>query len=476
MSEQFKKAAKLTITYAFGNFLRRALSIFLLPLYTRYFSVKEFGILALLTISFQFASSIVYEPFTSALRRFYYKPEYEEEKNVVVFNLFSAMCIKTLLVTLLAYFISSHVSRILLGNYEYVSLIRYFCLILFFTPIASFLYLLMQMEEKAHLYVVVSVFHFLVSFISIYSALRVFKLGLISVPIGASIGYLFVFLLLSYFLFIRLKARFSFEILKNTLRFSYPLLPFTLSDFLMQYGDRYIIKMINGLREVGIYSFGYSISKIINILMVLPVSAGFVPAINKMEINPEKQKKFVSDSALYIYSAGVFFVIAFSLFSPEIISFFGRKKEYINALPIIPAVAFSYAQILVGNFLGIGMSMKMKSFHISGIMVFSAFINIVLNFLLIPFFGILGASIATLMAYIIWNVLKIYYSKKFYGLVFNNKMLAFITVTGLFCSYLILFVEKFDFQAGKLFLKVLILAAYGVLFRRFFLDLLSFFF
>ncbi len=476
MKDIFKKSLKLSVVYSFGNLLQRVLSILLLPLYVSYFTVGEYGILSLMVISSQFLASIVYEPFTTALKRFFYKPEYLSDRKKLIFNLLFAMFLKAFFVSFIYYLAGDLICKILIGDSRYVSFVRAFSLIVFFAPFVSFSFSFLQMSERAKFYVVISLMNFIMSFTSIIVFIVWLKAGLFSVPVGMALGYVLVIVSVLPALFKEIEIKASFSLLKKALSYSYPLLPFTLSDFVMQYSDRYIIRIFLGVDWVGIYSFGYNLAKIVNILLVMPVMGGFVPAINRLEKNPDRQKKFISETSIYVYAAGVCVVLLFSLFSKEIVLLLSRKPDYLKAVWIMPIVAFSYAQLLLGIFLGFGMSMRMKSFHISGIMIFSAFINVLLNIIFVPLMGIIGAAVATLISFAVWNILKMYYSLKFYGLRFDVKRILEISF-----GFLIMFVlgAVFDNYFKGLFLvflKLAIVFAYVLIFKEIFMEMKKSFF
>ena len=109
---------------------------------------------------------------------------------------------------------------------------------------------------------------------------------------------------------------------------------------------------------------------------------------------------------------------------------FARKEAFWGAWVIVPIITYSYVQHGLGNFVGWGMGLMKKSFHISGTVLVAASVNIGLNFLFVPRWGMLGAAFVTVLSYIVWNCLKAYYSAKFYDLYFEIGRLLHITVIG----------------------------------------------
>jgi O-antigen/teichoic acid export membrane protein len=141
-----------------------------------------------------------------------------------------------------------------------------------------------------------------------------------------------------------------------------------------------------------------------------------------------------------------------------------RKPEFWSAWVIVPIISFSYVQHGLGSFLGWGLVMKGKSYQISTNLLISAAINIGLNFVFIPHWGIIGAAFATLISYILWNGLKIYYSAKFYGLHFDLRRLGNITAVGFGLYFLSLFIANTASIPLNLGIKFLTLMSYPIIF------------
>ena len=101
--------------------------------------------------------------------------------------------------------------------------------------------------------------------------------------------------------------------------------------------------------------------------------------------------------------------------------------------------------------------MTKHGFRISVNVIFGALVNIGLNFILIPYWGILGAAYATLISFLVLNGIRIYYSAKFYDLHFEMSRLIHITLAGVALFTLSLFIAYTGSLATDLSLKFIIL-------------------
>jgi O-antigen/teichoic acid export membrane protein len=113
---------------------------------------------------------------------------------------------------------------------------------------------------------------------------------------------------------------------------------------------------------------------------------------------------------------------------------------------------------------GWGMIMKNKPYLISANIITTAAVNIGLNILFIPLLGILGAALATLVSYIVWNALKMYFSAKLYDLFFDLKRLGFTTVCGLSLYFIGLAIGTSDSLFTSVSVKLLVLFSYPFFF------------
>lgn len=463
MQQKFLKFISLSSTYAIGNIAQQAISLILLPIYTSYLSVNDYGVLALLTVTVSLFTKIIISPISSALGRFFLKPDYKNKSDIFLFNLFVWILIKTLIVAVLYFELSHYISQILFEK-QYEFIIRIYTLFFIFTILSSFLLNLIRLLKKAKFYIFISLTSLLLtSSLTLYFLIQL-ELGLLGVIYSNIIGLLYLTLMCIPCFLKHSKFKFKFSILKEPLKYGYPLIIEGYSNLLIQSGDRYILKLFCSLSSVGLYSLGYKISSIMNILLVVPIKHALMPLVYEMENNPEEQKQFLISAATYYYIVAMYLSLFLSLFSKEVTMLLIRNPEYLLAWTIVPIISFSYVQHGLGNFLGWGIIMKNKSTYLSGILIISALVNIGLNFVFIPLWGLLGAAFATLLSYIVWNILKAYFSAQLYDLHFELKRLCVITIIGLGLYAISLFISTYFGFWITIISKICLLLFYPIFF------------
>jgi O-antigen/teichoic acid export membrane protein len=236
------------------------------------------------------------------------------------------------------------------------------------------------------------------------------------------------------------------------------------SNILIEFGDRYLLNILASVSSVGLYSFGYKISRVINMLLVVPIKQSVSPIVYQKEKNPQEQKQLISSIATYFYLIGIFMALGLSLLAKEVIILLASRREFWSAWIIVPIITFSYVQLGLGSFLHWGMILKNKSQYVSGMVLVGALVNIGLNLIFIPRWGILGAAFATLISYVVLNGLYAYYSAKFYDLHFELGRLGYITLVGIGFYLGVLFLADVGSLPLNILIKVLILPIYPLFF------------
>ncbi len=428
--DHLKRTVQLGTVYSIGSISQGALFVLLFPIYTSFLAPQDFGIIGLMSITVSLLTRFVSAPINSAFTRFYYAPEYREKNGILLFNLFLWALLTIACCAAIFWGISEYLAGILLQDRNLAYLLEIYALILFLQPISSLFLCLLRMLEKAKYSVFTSISSLLISAGLTLYLLTVLKKGVLSLIVGNLLSLIVTVIMILPVFINRATFRLSHTVLIPPLKYAYPLLLSEYSNLFIQSGDRYVLRIFGSVSMVGVYSFGYQIAGILQTALVTPIKQALQPIVLKQEEDPEAVRHFLKIGATCFYLIGCAACLLISLFSREILMLFARKEAFWGAWVIVPIITYSYVQHGLGNFVGWGMGLMKKSFHISGTVLAAALANIGLNFLFVPQWGMLGAAFATMLSYIVWNVLKAYYSAKFYDLRFEVGRLLHITGIG----------------------------------------------
>jgi len=162
---------------------------------------------------------------------------------------------------------------------------------------------------------------------------------------------------------------------------------------------------------------------------ILPFTLGLMPVAYKYFGSSDDKRFF---SKLMTYSA-FFFIWGFiflSLFSKEIVHLFAEKPEYYSSYIIVPVILLSYVFSGIRLTASLGMLLTKNTKHIAWITLGAAGLNIVLNFIFIPVFGIIAAAINTLVSFIIFYIITQNFSDKYYKIPFENYKIYLMLISG----------------------------------------------
>ncbi len=223
--------------------------------------------------------------------------------------------------------------------------------------------------------------------------------------------------------------------------YSLPLLFSGVMYSLIYGADSFLIGYFKNIYDVGIYNSAVPIALIINIIPGLFIAL-FFPLVNKeyAKNNLKLIENLSKQVGKWIFIMGLPIFILILLF-PEFIldSLFG--EEYImasNALRILSVGALFSAIFSIPNQL---ILMKGRSKTILFDLSASVILNLLLNLLLIPSYGIVGASIATTISSIFLGLLYLFQCKYYLSIVPLKKQLFIQIIYAIFITFLLIFLK-----------------------------------
>lgn len=396
--------------YAIANLFTRGISFVLLPLYTAVLSPTDFGMIDFITIVGSLVAVTTALEVTQGLHR--YVPEHlgtEEPKLYASTALWFTISCYSLLLILFNVFADS-ISVMMFDTADKSLLVK----IASISYLVNAIFYLIQSQLRCELKTKENVACVTLSAlcISLFTAIALLVLSagvegaILAIISGNVVGIVLAF----YFCRASIGFVFSSTHLKAMLKFSIPLIPSSVGVITAMYIDRISIKEMLSLQELGIYGVASRVAFITSLLIV-GFQQALTPLIYSRYKKPETPKQVARLFQIFIAAALVFFLVI-SFFRHEIISIIATEA-FARAADLIPflcaAVIFSTLYIF---FPGLGIEGKTKT--ISIISLATAAVNLVLNYLLIPEFGLVGSSFANCFSAALGFLCYYYFSQKYY--------------------------------------------------------------
>lgn len=428
--------------YTIGTILTKGISILLVPIYTRYLSPSEYGIIDLFVILTSIISLTIALEIHQAVVRFYQDTSSEEEKRQYVSTAF-IFTIFVYSVYLIVSFLFSDIFTIwLLDDMIYKNVFLLASVAIFTKGLLYFTHGQLKWQILPRQFTIVSVVNVIVvSAIAVY-LLVIEKMKIESIFIGQIIGNIIGTIISIYYAKKSYQFTFIFKKFKELVSFSFPLVFSGIAIFIALFIDRIAIKYFLGLEELGIYGLAYRFAAITSLVMI-GFQSSLSPLIYKHYREEDTPQNIVKLFNLFVLFA-LFVISGAVLFSREVIVLMSTEAYY-GAAPLIPilvtAVFFANMYIFVP-----GLSIAKKTKVIAMISIIGAALNSILNFIFVPMFGVEGAAYSTLASAIIIFIIRVQISQQYYNIPFVWKKILISTIIAMVSvSSLIILVPDINF-------------------------------
>jgi len=430
---------KDSVTYALSAIVSRGLSFFLIPLYTRILSPRDYGSFDLLTVFASIVNLTIALEISQGLARFYtaesdynLKTSYASSALLFTFFCYSIFLVFTLLFT-------QHLSVFIMGQF---GLDVEFQIGMIYIWISGIFYLIQSQFRwalRSKDYAIVSVLTSIISAVSsVFFAyilnleLKGLLLGLISGSLcGACFG---LWRLRNLF-----RLRFELACLRAMLLFSTPLVFSSAAVWISLYADRVMIKYFLSVEAVGVYGIAYRVASVAGLVMV-----GFQSSLSPLIYTYHKKSSTPDDLAKIFrifVPVALFMYMSLVLFAKDALRLLVTERYFSGAELVVflaPAILMSNMYIFAP-----GIAIAKKTNLTIWINVGGAILNVALNYWLIPVFEIIGAGVATFLASLFIFSANMIASQKFYAVPhrWSQIIIAFI-----FAFILCVFFSNLEFQ------------------------------
>ncbi|MCH7764399.1 MAG: oligosaccharide flippase family protein [Candidatus Marinimicrobia bacterium] len=395
---EVKDVGKQTIIYGIGRVAVKLTALMLIPVYTNYISIQEIGILALFELSEVILLALIPMGIFQGIWRYLTKSDYNHNKQIVISGFFG-LIITTILLIGACFLGINQLMGFLNINIQYKSLYAIVFLNVAFQIGIQFNLQLLRYEQKSIQYSIITFLQFVgITGVTILLIIK-FNFGLASAVWGKAIILAPLFIISMIYVFIHNRIKPSISVFLKQIKFGLPLIVAGVSTPILAVSDRYFLNLFLPLEQVGIYNIVYKFGMIINILLVMPLSMGISPYMYRIG-SLNKEHKFFTDIMFYYAVLGSLIVLIFSIAAHPMIEFFSTK-DYLIAAGIVPIISFAYLISGFRTFFSIGIALNNKTKIVGLIASAGIIINLLLNYILIKKYLLMGAAWATVISYMV---------------------------------------------------------------------------
>lgn len=399
---------KSSLIYTVARFLILGINFITFPIFSRILSPTDYGITATFTTWLGFVSVICGLQMNSCIpiaKSKFSKDEYEE----LLTTILSFSIITFIFLIGFAFTFNNNLIHFTGMSFNLIMLLLIQSLFAFIANVYNTV-IIQEKQEKKYLLISVS-FTVLNVILSVFLVVIMKNNKYLGKIIGAFICNL-VFGIIMYAKISKFKININKDLLIFALKISIPIVPHIVGHQILSASDRIVLSNITGLEAVGLYSYAYNIGGIVNIIWGA-INTAWVPwYFEKMRYNKVYEIKKYIKNYITIFTA-ITIILIFT--TPEVGKILA-PKSYWEGIKIVPIIAFSYFFSFLYSFPVNIQFYKEKTNYIPIGTALAAIVNVVLNLIFIPKYGILAATLSTLISYIllfIFHLLIVKYLLKY---------------------------------------------------------------
>jgi O-antigen/teichoic acid export membrane protein len=395
LGPQLRRLGRHSAIYGLGGIVSRVLAVFLLPLYTRYLDTEDFGAVGIVVALSAVLVTVLRLGISSAFFRFYFDSKDPARRRLVVRTSFWFTMASATLGLLAGVLAAAPIADVL--GLEDENLVRAGFVGIWAQMNYEQLTALFRAEERSTAYVLASLANIAVTVAATVVLVVALEQGALGVIVGSFTGTLTVYLALLAVHREQLGLQFSRPLLREMNRFGIPLVPAALALIAINFSDRFFLVHLADLDEVGLYELGVRVASAMVLLLTAFRMAW--PAFAYSIEDDEEAKRTYAFVLTYLVVAASWLALALGLLAPWLVRLLATPEFYEGADVVAP-LAFGgmvYAAYVVMA-IGVGRAKRTQfNWAITGV---AAVVNVLLNLLLIPPYGMIGAAAATVAAYV----------------------------------------------------------------------------
>jgi O-antigen/teichoic acid export membrane protein len=241
------------------------------------------------------------------------------------------------------------------------------------------------------------------------------------VIVGNFSGTLIVYVALLGFRREQLGLQFDRGLLREMNRFGIPLVPTALFLWVTNFSDRFFLVKLSDVSEAGLYSVGVRVASAMVLLLTAFRMAWPAFAYSIRDENEAKRTYAYVLTYLTVVTAWV--ALALTLLAPWLVDLLAAPR-FAESSRVVGPLAFAAVAFAAYIVIAIGVGRVRRTQFNWVVTGAAAVVNVALNLALIPSYGMMGAAIATVAAYVTMAIGMAWWSQRIYPVPYQWRRVA----------------------------------------------------
>ena len=448
MENRSKRLIKNTAILSLGTICTKGIMFIMVPLFTRWLTQDDYGTFDLIITYITLLVPLITLSCGEAVFRFLMDAKEKNDEKTIVTNAW--------IINIIGFILSFVVTIILfIANVGVRDLAFYFLTLLILDALNTLMTMIIRGMKKLEIYTVANIIFVISMVIAVTVCVKFLNLELKGILLGYGVGYvvsiLFMVIKTDVLKFLSTKY-FDKQVAKKMLKYSLPLIPNSISWWIVNVSDRTIVTLILGASSNAVLAVA---NKIPNLCQTV---------FNVFHLSwQENASETISDSDRDQYYTNVMNNMITVLVSVciVILSFnfliFGYlfTEDYFGAYYQAPILVVSIIVSMLAQFIGGIYIARKESFKNGKTTVIAAVANIIVHLMLIKYIGLYAATVSTLVSYVVLFVIRYVDIRKSMNIKFSKRAYGIFAILGYF------FLTTY---ANNLYLNIFNLILAGILF------------
>ena len=426
-----------------SNFLATFSALILIPILTKSLSINNFGSWAVFAATIGLIPMIANLGLQNAMIRFLAVLRQKADIQEGFYTMLVLVVVTSAIASGVFFLFANQIAAIFFNNELSVALLL--PINIFFACLISFIINYFRTFQQIRTYsaLLLAQAYLQLAFVSFFVLSSHTLLGALT---GFLIAQLLLFFIMASIIMWQIGIAFpKFRNSREYVRFGLPLVPYSLSNWITNSSDVYLIGLLLSTAAVGYYSPAYSLGRCIT-MFSMPFLAVFPGLLSKSydEDSLSTVRLMLRYAWKYYLGVAIPSTFVISVLSKPILIIISTPAIAANGYLVTPLVATGALFLGAYEIPGAVIWLKKKTNFYAVTWGICAVVNFCLTLALIPFLGILGAALATLVAFVMVFVITVVYSYQLFELDFEG---AFI-LKSLFASGVIALILLFLNPAG----------------------------
>jgi len=435
---QFKSRKTDGLIYLFSTVFAKSVSFISLPIFTKYLSVQEFGIYSMFGLFGLTASGFLSIGIMHASYRYYFElkdNDIDKFKRLNFSNiifLLSIFSVGFLIIILLKDFLLNIFFKGGISSFIYYTSFIAGAI----TYLIEYHLLLLTAYKQSLFYAFFTILRPILILIITFILFHNIESSIIAIILGYTSSVSLLLLLIVISSIQQYSPHYSSKYVKESLLFSYPMLPRSIIGQIYNMFDKVMLINYSGFIGVGYYTLASRYSETLKLIMASLDKVWHPYFLEHATKNTADDQNKIINKGKEIISLVMIGGLLITYISQEIIMLLTQSDYHQTAL-YIPVYMLYYILALINmyGFMQITFAKKMGYLFIGS--VGAIITNVAFNILLIPIYGVMGATIATGISALIGSALNAYYGQKCYPLNINFYQIILVILLFIVFSFIL---------------------------------------